>query len=146
MFRAVSLSTIRSLALYTQQQLQISIVSITCVTYTCCCVYRDTVRNMQSPIPKTNFEKLVLLVGFIIRKSDYSLGVCSRQGDYLSSFNLPLLHSLFSAYIIYSTQECINFLRLQDYAVYETHTFRKLRPSRKHSWTSLCIAFTRQRT
>ena len=49
MFRTVSPSIIRSLALYTQQP-----VTITCMTYTCCCVYSarlvmmdgETVRNM----------------------------------------------------------------------------------------------------
>jgi len=60
MFRTVSLSIIRSLALYTQQYIQVMLtaceqaVSITCMTYTYCCVYsekllmmdRETVRNM----------------------------------------------------------------------------------------------------
>ena len=80
MFRAGFLSFIRSLALYTQQwvydiQVMLTAVSITCMTYTYCCVHssrhlmtdRETVRNMQSSIPKNKFEKLVHLVGFIIR-------------------------------------------------------------------------------
>ena len=70
MFRRVSLSTIRSLALYTQQNVYViqvmltaasririellAAVSITCMTYTYCCVYsarllmvdRETVLNM----------------------------------------------------------------------------------------------------
>ena len=45
------------------------------MTYTYCCVYSarlpmmdgETVRNMQSPNPKINFEILVHRVGFIIR-------------------------------------------------------------------------------
>ena len=45
------------------------------MNYIDCCVCssrllvmdRDTVRNIQSPIPKNEFEKLVFLVGFIIR-------------------------------------------------------------------------------
>jgi len=49
MFRTFSLSIIRSLVLYTEQA-----VSVTCMTYTYCCVYsarllmmdRETVRNM----------------------------------------------------------------------------------------------------
>ena len=79
MFRTVSLSIIRNLALHTQQYTQVMLiacqpaVSITCMTYTYCCVYsarllmmdRDTVRNMQSPITKINLRNqcfsLVLL-------------------------------------------------------------------------------------
>jgi len=57
-FWTVSLSIIRSLALYTQQQVYViqvmlTAVSITCMTYTYCCVYsarllmmdRETVQN-----------------------------------------------------------------------------------------------------
>jgi len=60
MFQTVSLSIISSLALYTQQYIQVMLtacwqaVSITCMTYTYCRVYsarllvmdRETVRNM----------------------------------------------------------------------------------------------------
>ena len=81
MFRTVSLSIIRSLALYTQQYIQVMLtacqqaVSITYITYTYCCVYsarllmmdRETVQNMQSSIPPQKLEKLVHLVGFIIK-------------------------------------------------------------------------------
>jgi len=70
MFRTVSLSIIRSLALYTQQYIQVMLtackeaVSITFMTYTYCCVYsarllmmdREIVRNMWSSIPKINFR------------------------------------------------------------------------------------------
>ena len=77
MFRTVSLSIIRSL--HTQQYTQVMLTacqpadSITCMTYTYCCVYsarllmmdRDTDRNMQSPIAKINLRNqcisLVLL-------------------------------------------------------------------------------------
>ena len=94
MFRTVSLSIIRSLALYAQQYVYViqvmlstcqrdqdvtqfhpdpTAVSITCMTYTYCCVYsarllmmdRETVRNMESSIPKINLRNqcisLVLL-------------------------------------------------------------------------------------
>ena len=45
------------------------------MTYTYCCVYsagllmmdRETVRNMQSSIPKNKLEKLLHLVGFVVR-------------------------------------------------------------------------------
>jgi len=56
MFWTVFLSIIRSLALYTQQQVYViqQAVSITCMTHTCCCLYstrllmmdRKPVRNM----------------------------------------------------------------------------------------------------
>jgi hypothetical protein len=60
MFRTVSLSVIRSLALYTQQQAYVIQVMLTAYR----CVYRarllmmdrDTVRNMYSPIPKINLR------------------------------------------------------------------------------------------
>ena len=64
MFRTVSVSIIRSLALYTQQYIQVMLTSINSMTYAYCCVYsarhlmmdRDTVRNMQSPITKINLR------------------------------------------------------------------------------------------
>jgi len=55
MFLTVSLSIIRSIALYTEQQVNvIEVVNTTCMTYTYCCVYsarllmmdRETVWNM----------------------------------------------------------------------------------------------------
>jgi len=60
MFRTVTLSTIRSLVLYTQQYVEVMLtackqaVNITCITYNYCCTYsarilmmdRETVRNM----------------------------------------------------------------------------------------------------
>jgi len=60
MFRTVSLSVISRLALYTQQYIQVMLtayyqaVSITCMTYTYCCVFstrllmmdRETARYM----------------------------------------------------------------------------------------------------
>ena len=65
MFRAIPLSIIRSFSMYTQR-----VVYVTQV----CCVYsekllmmdRGTARNMQF-YSKNKFEKLVHLVGFIIR-------------------------------------------------------------------------------
>ena len=79
MFRTVSLSIIRSLALYTQQYVQVTLtaceqaVSIICMTYTYCCVYSakttdDGQRNCLKHIEfysKNKLEKLVHLVGFI---------------------------------------------------------------------------------
>jgi hypothetical protein len=69
MFRTGFLSIIRSLVLYTQQA-----VSITCMTYTCCCVYSTRLLMWTETCPKhvefyskNKFEKLVHLVGFIIR-------------------------------------------------------------------------------
>jgi hypothetical protein len=65
MFRTVTLSIIRSLALYTQQYIQVMLaVSITCMTYIYCCVYnakllmmdRGTDGNIWSFIPKINFR------------------------------------------------------------------------------------------
>jgi hypothetical protein len=58
MFRTVSLSTIRSLALCRQQYIQVML--ITCMTITFCCVYstrllmmdNKPVRNMYNSIPK----------------------------------------------------------------------------------------------
>jgi len=51
--------------------------------YTYCCVYSarllmmdtETVRNMQSFIPKNKFEKLVHLVGYIIRRGNFKLKI-----------------------------------------------------------------------
>ena len=66
------------------------LTSITCVTYTYC-VYsarllmmdRDTVRNMCSHIPKINFRKLVLLVGFVIRiYHDRITGILDKINEY----------------------------------------------------------------
>ena len=69
MFRTVPLSIIRIL-LYVQQYIQDMLtvcyqaVSITCITYTYCCVYstrllmmdRGTARNMWSSIPEINLR------------------------------------------------------------------------------------------
>ena len=91
MFRTVPLSIIRSFSLYTQQWYMSYRFSDSLRAGACaparklsanlydiyhCCVYsekllmmdRGTVRNMQSFNPKVKFEKLVHLVGFIIRK------------------------------------------------------------------------------
>jgi len=65
MFRTVSLSIIRSLALYTQQYIQVMMTaSIICMTYTYCCVYsarlqmmdRETVRNMNRSLRVPDFK------------------------------------------------------------------------------------------
>ena len=102
MFRTGFLSIIRSLVLYTQQQVYLiqvmltacqQAVSITCMTYNYCCVYstrllmmeRKPVRNMQISIPKNKFEKLVHLVGFIIRiYHDARSSECQRFIDQLT--------------------------------------------------------------
>jgi len=59
MFRTVLLSIIRSFSLYTQQYIQV------------CCVYSEKLlRNCPKHVEfysKNTFEKLVHLVGFIIR-------------------------------------------------------------------------------
>jgi hypothetical protein len=80
MFRKVPLSIIRSLALYTQQwymsyRFVDSLLASSQHNLMYCCVYsarylmmdRGNVRNMYSSIPKNKFEKLVYLVGFIIK-------------------------------------------------------------------------------
>jgi len=76
MFRTVPLSIISSFSLYTQQwymSYRFSARKLYDIYH--CCVYsekflmmdRGTARNMYSPIPKNKFEKLVHLVGFIMR-------------------------------------------------------------------------------
>ena len=128
MFRTVSLSITRGLALYTQQQVQViqvmltacqQAVSITCMTYTYCCVYsarplmmdRDIVRNLYSPIPKINSRNqgfsLVLLYEYItiqgpqnvklVRLSKcyfvplhFWLWLCRSARDMIPLFRMPL--------------------------------------------------------
>ena len=81
MFRTGFLSIIRSLVLYTQQWVHVvqvmltEAVSITCMTYTYCCVYSvETPDDGQKTCPKhveffskNKFQKLVHLAGFTIR-------------------------------------------------------------------------------
>jgi len=67
MFRTVSLSIIRSFALYTQQWYMSYRFADSLLASCQLMMDRETVRNMYSFIPKINFEKLVNLVGFIIR-------------------------------------------------------------------------------
>jgi len=76
MFRRVPLSIIRSFSLYTQQWYMSHRFTEANLYYVYhCCVYsekllimnRGTLRNMLSFIPKNKFEKLVHLVGFVIR-------------------------------------------------------------------------------
>ena len=101
MFRTVSLSVIRSLALCTQQQeFVIQVILTACqqsVSITCmyCCVYsarllmmdRKTVRNMYSPNPKNNFDILMHLVCFIIRiYHDALSSECQIRSMYLYLF------------------------------------------------------------
>ena len=78
MFRAVPLSIISSFSLHTAMVYVIQLahkLSANLYDIYHCCVYsknllmmdRGTVRNMQFFYSKNKFEKLVLLVGFIIR-------------------------------------------------------------------------------
>jgi len=79
MFQTVPPSITKSLALYTQQWYRVChigyadcllAVSITCMTYTYCCVYNarllmmdgETVQNMQSFIPKINLRNWCILL------------------------------------------------------------------------------------
>jgi hypothetical protein len=66
MFQRVSLSIIRSLALYTQQQVYV----IQVMLYVQCYTPDDGQRNCPKHVEfysKNKFEKLVHLIGFIIR-------------------------------------------------------------------------------
>ena len=82
MFRTVPLSIIRSFSLYTQQwyvsyrfsDILLANCQQTCMIYTHCCLYSektpvDGQRNCPKNVvfSKNKFEKLVHLVGFIIR-------------------------------------------------------------------------------
>ena len=90
MFRTVPLPIIKSSSLYIQQWCMShrfadslrarsgrncsSVLIVLCDIYHCCdysekllMMDRGTVRNMQSFIPKSKFEKLVHLIGFILR-------------------------------------------------------------------------------
>ena len=86
MYQTVSLSIIRSLVMYVHTAIGVcrtglltacqQAVSITCMTYTCCCVYvhcqtpDDGQRNCPKHVEfysKNKFEKLVHLIGFTIR-------------------------------------------------------------------------------
>ena len=69
MFRTVPLSIIRSFSLYTQQYVQV------CYIYRYCVYSEKTPDNGQRNCPKhvefdskNKFEKLVHLVGFVIRR------------------------------------------------------------------------------
>ena len=81
MFRTVPLSIIRSFSLYTQQWY----MSYMFADIYHCCVYgekllmmdRGTVRKNVQFYSKNKFEKLVHLVGFIIRVSPERLITCS---------------------------------------------------------------------
>ena len=93
MFRTVSLSIIRSIALYTQQWVYTYVIQVMltacqqAVSITCmyCCVYsarllmmdRETVRNMQSLIPKINLRYViqVLLIACLLASSQHNLYV-----------------------------------------------------------------------
>ena len=103
MCRTGFLSIVRSLVLYTQQQVYVipvmltacqrdqdgNAVSITCMTYNYCCVYstrllmmdRGAVRNMQSFIPKINLRnqciQLVLLQEYITMHGHLNVKVFS---------------------------------------------------------------------
>ena len=65
MFRAVSLSIIRSLALYTQQKVQVIQVMLTACQQAVS-IQRYCLKHVES-YSENKFEKLVLLVSFIIR-------------------------------------------------------------------------------
>jgi len=111
MFRKVPLSIIRSLALYTQQwymsyRFVDSLLASSQHNLMYCCVYsarhlmmdRGNVRNMYSSIPKNKFEKLVYLVGFIIR-----IYHDARSSEYqiprpLKNFNCLILFSIATGY------------------------------------------------
>jgi len=75
MFRTVPLPIIGSFSLYTQHTGHTGLLTANLYDIYHCCVYSEklpmmdtgTVRNMQNFIPKNKFEKLVHLVGFIIR-------------------------------------------------------------------------------
>jgi hypothetical protein len=73
MFRKVFLSIIRSTALYTQQQVHVNIIEVMlCVQ---CWTPDDGQKNCPKHVEfysKNKFEKLVYLVGFIIRIRKYS--------------------------------------------------------------------------
>ena len=65
---------------------------------------RGTVRNMQIFIPKNKFEKLVYLVGFIIRKNSH------LHASFYSSINIPHIQCQFHSSTLesqVSTQTCI---------------------------------------
>jgi len=90
MFRTVSLFIIRSFALYTQQA-----VNITCMTYTIAVLQCKTPDDGQRNCPKhvelyseNKFEKLVHLVGFVIRTSCQFLTRSKFKVNFPSHFML----------------------------------------------------------
>ena len=107
MFRPVSLSIIRSLALYTQQHIQVMLtacqqaVSITCMTYTQCCLYstrllmmsRETGRNMQSSIPKINLRNQCIFWF-------YYKNISKHVGDAHSVFTLHVIMKVYGRTLI----------------------------------------------
>jgi hypothetical protein len=87
-----------------------------------CCVYseyllmtgRGTVRNMQSFISKNKFEKLVHLVGFIIRK------FVTMHG-HMNVKNCDNCFSCTSTYLFYRPYYCfIFFMFYSQFAAYKT--------------------------
>ena len=146
MFRTVSLSIIRSLKLYTQQQVYVTQVKptscqqaviITCMTYTYCradgarllMMDRETIRNMQSSIPKTKFCKLVRLVGFIIRiYQDARYSECQRMSN-IYIYIYIYMGTLKNKLIILHAQHCVpqkpfKKLRLLSYRTFTDQSYQ----------------------
>ena len=145
MFRAVPLSVIRSFSLYTQQWYMSYRFAVSKPVWhiPLLCVQRKTPDDGQRNCPKhvdfysTNkFEKLVHLVGFIIRiyhdlrspeTSNSSDGVsrkdrtvCSKLG-YSNEFHHKLFARCFRTFYNYYTQ----FLHVDEICVYQTVTRKK---------------------